>query len=444
VNHWKAINRTAWNRVNHIFEIELGIQRNFRQEWSQYVNHGYMPALFPDSLPFPAELERQFEKYTYSGNIRSTYRTKHNLQIISGLQSEIQNNRIDGRGFIIPAYDQLRLGAFLVMKQDIAANSMISGGLRYDFGRITTREYHDWFPSPADNGSDSVEVYVQRSAALSRRFPSLTWTLGYNLNLEHIIFKVNAAKSFRMPLAKELAANGVNYHHFSYEVGNPELSPETAYQLDAGLDWHTKSIALGISPFIGYFPNYIYLNPGYEHDRLYGGGNQVFNYTQSEVIRYGGEIHAHYQPVKSIRMGLIGEYIYSLQLSGEKEGFSLPFSPPASLLLHLKYSRVRLGHFHEPYASLDMRLVSPQGRIVPPEDPTPGYQVIHLGIGSMIKFGQQAVAISFQVQNLLNRKYFDHTSYYRLVNIPEPGRSFIVNISVPFSGQLMKQKSIKP
>jgi iron complex outermembrane receptor protein len=135
-------------------------------------------------------------------------------------------------------------------------------------------------------------------------------------------------------------------------------------------------------------------------------------------------------------MGLIGEYIYSQQLSGDKKGFSIPFSPPASLLLNLKFTRDRLWNFYEPYALMDFRFVASQDRIVPPEDPTPGYHVIHLGIGSTIRFKKQAFSFAIQVQNLLNGKYFDHTSYYRLINIPEPGRSVVLNISVPFSGQL--------
>jgi len=434
VSHWKAINRTAWTAEHHVLEAELAVQKNFRQEWSQYVNHGYMPAEFPDTLPFPSDLERQFEKFTYSGNVRSIYRTGGNLKIISGLQTEYQDNRIDGRGFIIPAFEQFGWGAFVIVKQDIGSSGMLSGGLRYDAGRITTSEYHDWFHTPPLSSPGSGEEYIQRAEVLDRRFSNLTWTVGYNLNLNHLDLKVNAGKSFRMPLAKELAANGVNYHHFSYEVGDPGLSPETSYQLDAGIEWNTRFLAVGVSPFISFFPNYIYLNPGYEHDWLYGSGNQVYTYTQSEVLRHGGELHAHIEPVPALRLGVIGEYTYSLQLTGEKEGFGLPFSPPPSILLHLKYSRDRLWKFGEPYASLDVRLASRQDRIVPPEEPTPGYQVVYLGFGANLSFGRQVVYLSIQVQNLFDRKYFDHTSYYRLVNVPEAGRSIILSVSVPFSG----------
>ena len=29
--------------------------------------------------------------------------------------------------------------------------------------------------------------------------------------------------------------------------------------------------------------------------------------------------------------------------------------------------------------------------------------------------------VALQADNLLNRRYYDHTSYYRLIGVPEPG-----------------------
>ena len=242
-----------------------------------------------------------------------------------------------------------------------------------------------------------------------------------------------------MPISKEMAANGVNYHSFSYEVGDSELSPEISYQFDAGLEYHSKKFALGTTPFVNYFSNYIYLNPTSEHDRLYGNGNQVFYYTESEVIRYGGEIHAHYELLKNVQLGIIGEYVYSEQLSGEKKGFTLPFSPPASAIFNVKYQKRKLEFIKNAYFSFDYRITFRQNKIVPPEEPTDGYRVINLGFGGDFSMGKHNVNISMQVQNLLNTKYFIHTSYYRLINVPEPGRNFILNISIPFSGKFEHQ-----
>jgi iron complex outermembrane recepter protein len=183
--------------------------------------------------------------------------------VTAGFSAEYQDNAIGGRGFIIPAFTQQTLGSFVYLKHRLSERSLVHAGIRVDGGLIRTDSYRDWFASRPDPANDTLRLFLQRADDLERKFSSLTWSLGYNLNLDQFSLKVNAGKSFRMPIAKELAANGVNYHRFSYEVGNAELSPEVAYQVDAGVEWHNRRLAIGITPFGGYFPNYIYLNPGY-------------------------------------------------------------------------------------------------------------------------------------------------------------------------------------
>jgi iron complex outermembrane receptor protein len=143
--------------------------------------------------------------------------------------------------------------------------------------------------------------------------------------------------------------------------------------------------------------------------------------------------------MKNVQLGIIGEYVYSEQLSGEKKGFTLPFSPPASAIFNVKYQRRKLELIENAYFSLDYRIIASQKNIVPPEEPTDGYQLINLGFGGDIPWANQKINLSLQIQNLLNSKYFNHTSFYRLINVPGPGRNFIVNVSIPFTGNFKNQ-----
>jgi iron complex outermembrane receptor protein len=410
-----------------MLDMDLGVQRNYREEWSQYVNHGYMPPNFPDNQTFPADLERGFEKYIYSVNLKATHSQGERRDLSLGLNSEYQDNRIDGRGFIIPAFTQAVLGGYIFAKQNISASSIVNLGIRYDFGQIKTQPYSDWFQSPNDD--ETEWLYVQRATRLDRSFSALSWSVGYNFNREIFLLKANIGKSFRMPIAKELAANGVNYHQFSYEVGDVNLSPEVSYQLDMGAELNTNRFAISVNPFVNYFANYIYLNPTHLHDRLYGNGNQIFIYTEAEVFRFGGEMHAHLYLAKKLKLGIIGEYIYSEQLSGSKKGFSLPFSPAPSGLISLKYQSLNLGFVQNAYLYADLRITAIQNQIVPPEEVTDGYQELNLGLGGEVR----RVRISLQINNVFNSKHFNHSSYYRLINVPEPGRNVAVNITVPFN-----------
>jgi len=438
VNHFKVINNSRWKKDQFKLEADLGFQHNFRQEWSQYVDHGYMPAVFPDTMNFDADLERQFEKYVYSGTLKATYNQNDRNIISIGVNAEYQDNKIDGRGFIIPAFEQFSTGGFLFAKHKFSEKNILQLGVRYDYGTLDTHSYHDWFPSPVFNENDTTLKYLKRAEALNLRFSNISWSLGYNHNADNWSFRANIGKSFRMPIAKELAANGINYHHFSYEVGNADLSPEISYQLDAGIEWNRENYAMSFTPFINYFANYIYLNPSSEYDRLYGNSNQKYYYTQSKVFRYGGEFHAHYNIIKPLQLGVIGEYVYSEQLSGKKKGFTLPFSPPPSAILNVKYQKQWVKFIQHSYISVDYRVTAPQNNIVPPEETTDGYQVINLGLGGEVKLNNQKMKFSFQIQNLLDKEYFNHTSYYRLINVPEPGRNFILNLTIPFSGKMNK------
>jgi iron complex outermembrane receptor protein len=63
------------------------------------------------------------------------------------------------------------------------------------------------------------------------------------------------------------------------------------------------------------------------------------------------------------------------------------------------------------------------------EAPTPGYGLMNVKLG----FTHRKLSGSFTVDNLLNRFYYEHLSYYRDpfaagVKIPEPGRNFFVQL----------------
>ncbi|MGQ1947047.1 TonB-dependent receptor [Geofilum sp. OHC36d9] len=427
VNHVKVINRSKWQINNSIWTNDVGYQRNFRQEWSRYTSHGFMPAVFPEGLNFPSDLEREFVKNTFSWNTKGSWNVAKKLKISTGINIEYQHNRIDGRGFIIPAFDQQSAGTFFYGKYSINDQSLLHAGIRYDYGRIHTEHYNDWFTTPVND----TDVHLKRAEELTRQFSSFSWAIGLNRSVDHFNLKGNVGKSYRTPTAQELAANGVNYHRFSYEVGNHNLNPEVAYQVDAGIEWSKHKTAIGITPFLNYFTNYIYLNPTSQHDRLYGNGNQVFYYTQNEVLRYGTEMHIHFSPTPKIKTGFIGEYLYSEQMNGDKKGFTLPWSPPATALFNLKYLPYTGRHFSETYISLDYKLTAPQNRIVPPEEKTDGYQLLNLSAGSTLGPSGRT-SINMQIQNIFNTKYFDHTDVYRLINAPRPGTNVIINIKTTF------------
>ena len=114
------------------------------------------------------------------------------------------------------------------------------------------------------------------------------------------------------------------------------------------------------------------------------------------------------------------------KLSGEKKGYTLPFSPPWSSIFSVRYHPKNKIFGSEGDVGFEYKVVGAQDRIVPPENKTKGYQTLNLTLGRSWNIKQNKIKLRIQGQNLLNKRYFNHISYYRIIDVPEPGR----NISI--------------
>lgn len=428
VGHFKLINKTYLKYGKHLLSFISGFQKNHRQELGYYINHGYMPNVFPADLKMNQNQERIFDKSTYTLTIKDDF-SHQNHQLSMGGDFNFQDNQIGGWGFIIPSFQQWSFGVFSHYKYKINPRLNFNLGARYDRGKIKTKAYQDWFLSPVSGGFS----YMERARDLNKNFDDLSWALGLNYNFNHWNLRLNLGKSFRMPQPKELAANGVNYHYFSYERGNANLSSETSYQWDGAVEFNKGKFSAEFSPFFQYFPNYIYLNPTSDFDFLYGAGNQVFNYTQSKVQRYGAELKLNYEIFSFLQAELLADYLYAKQLSGAKKGYGLPFSPPASVLVNLTYRPKISSFFKENYIGMDYKFSAKQSRVVPPEEMTMDSSVFNFFVETQFLIDKNTrFKLNFQIQNLLNKKYFNHTNFYRLIGVPEAGRNFVFSASVEF------------
>lgn len=418
VNHLKFSNLTSLYLGEVRFEGRFAYQNNRRKEFAEAVSHGYMP------IP-PGSVERQFDKDTYSGAIDVHFSPLEKQELTAGVSAEHQKNERAGWGFIIPDFRTTSGGAFLYNRVTVAQHLIVSAGVRFDKSAVKTTAYNDWFKTPVENGDS---VFKQRSTKLNRSFNSLSWSAGVNYATANWSLRANAGKSYRAPIAKELSSDGINYAIFRYEKGNAQLSAEESYQLDAGIDWSRGRWNLSFDPYLNYFPNYIYLTPTPE----YNEGLQMYYYTQNRVIRYGFEGVLKYSITNELEGGVTAEYLYAEQRSGSKKGYGLPFSPPWTTAVSLHFTPHTLRAGKNAFINLDYKLVGKQTRIVPPEKETPGYQTFSIAAGWEFNLNERLIRINIQGQNLLNKRYYDHTGYYRLVEVPEPGRNFTFLVNMKF------------
>lgn len=418
VNHFKIVNHSAWQSGRVHWKGDFSYQNNLRKEFAEPVSHGYMP------VP-PHTLERKFNKNTYTANVGLKYLWAERHAVDAGINFEYQHNRRAGWGFIIPDFETASFGGYLFDRYYLSEHLILNAGIRFDRIRTHIHPYRDWYKTPVGNADT---VYQVRSAGLKRTFNSFTWSVGIGYHSGSWNLKANVGKSFRAPISKELGSDGVNYHIFRYEKGEPGLSPEESYQLDAGIGWSGDFLSVQIDPYLNYFPNYIYLNPTAYYDE----GLQVYYYTQSKVFRYGFEAELNCRLSRNFEFDFQGEYLYAEQLSGDKKGYTLPFSPPWSARVGLKYMPRTRWSGPDGMISFTYKFVGDQNEIVPPESKTKGYRIFDMSVGRSFVWKNCKLKVHLQGQNLLNRKYYDHTGYYRLIDVPEPGRSFSVMAGFDF------------
>ncbi|MBR4821678.1 MAG: TonB-dependent receptor, partial [Bacteroidales bacterium] len=201
VNHLTVHNHSHFHGNGFTMDGDLAWQMNHRQERSEPVSHGYMPVP-PDSK------ERDFLKHTLTGKLGAKIILSQQNLLHVGADGEFQHNRRGGWGFIIPDFETLSGGVFATDKHTVSDELNFNAGIRYDHVYTDIHSYTDWFTTPDEGGTP---VYKQRSGDIARHFDSFTWSAGAAWSPAAWVLKANIGKSFRVPIPKELGADGVNY-----------------------------------------------------------------------------------------------------------------------------------------------------------------------------------------------------------------------------------------
>jgi iron complex outermembrane recepter protein len=427
--HLKAISNSVLILGSHDLHLDLGYQANHRREWSKFHTHftGQSP---PEIDP---DLELDFMLRTYSINTKYHFHVlKHNLTI--GMQNQFQENDIGGYNYFLPAYNRATSGIFIKDDFEVGDQLMFTLGLRYDWGRNSIRGYYDslLFRDLQIRGfGGQAEFYANRGVASKRSDTNLSWLAGmvYEIN-PRWTSRFNVGKSYRLPLAIELGANGIHHGSFRHELGNPLLDSERGYYVDGAIEYNHQGFNMTINHYAYYFSNFIFLNPTGNWSFLAHAG-QIYEYAQSRALLSGMEIT--FSKSFGSRLDFSGnlEYIVNQQLSGESRHYSMPLTPPVNGFMELDYL---FSDKDNPFGIFfNSRFALRQNQLAKNEQSTPGYQIFGIGLKKSVKMGDNIVDLSLQAQNLFNTRYFNHISFYRKLEIPEPGRNIQLLVKIPFN-----------
>lgn len=431
VNHLKLINNTVIKLKTWNMKADLAFQNNHRQEWAKFHTH-YGNQLSPTHNP---DLELDFMLKTVTANFKLESVSEKQWKHTFGINTDFQENSINGYNFLLPRYNRAAIGFFAIEQVLLSEKLRLTFGVRADLGNINIKAYKDtilqeYLTRRSIYTPSEISFYSSRSKGLNRWLTDYSGSLGiiYTPNNKQTL-KANLGRSFRLPAANELASNGVHHGTFRHELGDTSLNSEIGYQSDVSYTFETGRFYFSVNPFVSWFSNYIFLEPTGEWSVLPHGG-QIYRYKQAKALIGGGELTVNYEFLDDVTIESAIEYVYLQNLT---DGYPLPFSPPASVLngitwhLH-KESKPSYVHF-----KLEHRYTMPQSRIARNEEETPGYHLFDFGLTAAYAFKKSKIEANFQVQNLLNTKYYNHLSYYRKLNIPEKGRNFQLTITYVFN-----------
>jgi iron complex outermembrane recepter protein len=420
-DHLKIISNSHILIGKNWLEMDLGYQQNLRQELARPHTHGF-------SFTAPTSLSLKLLLRTISGNVRYHYRIYRTLSGITGVAASTQHNEVGGFEFFMPQYSQRQAGIYSYCKWNIQDSLFINAGVRLDRQSVETRAHLQPIFDRRGNqtGTDTLVRNFQRA------FQQPAYSLGLSYwHRTGLNFKLNLASMYRFPAAVELASNGIHHGTFRHEQGEAALNPESGYQLDFSIGYENRWAVVRISPFVNWFDNYIYLTPmPFFSTRPEAG--QVYRYQQTTALNYGGEVIVDVHFWKNLHCYIGGEAVVNYNWLSE---MALPFTPPPALKTEVEYTFPSVGkRISDWYLGVEYRAYANQTQVDRNELATPGYTLFNLKSGFTLGIKQQ-VRIYGQVQNLLNTFYFQHLSRYRQLNLPEPGRNFVLSVEISFASR---------
>ncbi|HLP62830.1 MAG TPA: TonB-dependent receptor [Candidatus Deferrimicrobium sp.] len=194
----------------------------------------------------------------------------------------------------------------------------------------------------------------------------------------------NVGRAFRIPTLSEAYYTGITSR--KYVIANPNLKPESSFDIDTGVKFITRNCFVGLYFFSTHVNNLI---------ELYKGPNDI--YTYENVMKgkiQGGELEVQYTPVKNLN--LFGHYFY---YKGKSNANDAPLNdvPAPRIFLGGKIYFGRLW-FEGDYL-YSFKKTDPG----PAEVANAAYSLVNLKGGYYLS---SSLFIYLKIANLLNETYF--------------------------------------
>jgi iron complex outermembrane receptor protein len=267
-----------------------------------------------------------------------------------------------------------------------------------------------------------------------KNYQSPNFSVGGTHSSDDHTWRLNISTGYRPPHLSELFSDGIHHGSFRYEIGDRDLQPEYATQIDVSYEMHAEHFEFIVNPFYNYINNYIQIQ---SVDSIIDGAS-VFEYRQVELVQlYGLDVGFHYHPHFAHWLHLESSYSY---IRGEElTGRSVALMPQARINSFLKLNLKNKGKFKMEQITVQHQYYFDQNQVSAYESTSPDYHLWNLGMDFLYAL-ETPIRISLGVKNILNTAYINHLSGLKNIDLQHPGRSFYINIGYTINGKLKTSK----
>jgi len=352
-----------------------------------------------------------------------TYETKlylpadNNSEYILGVQGINQfNTNVHNRETkLLPDATSTNYSGFALLQHTFFETLKVQTGVRYDVKSLQT----DQIGLPTN-----LSTY---RPALDKSYGSFSGSVGATFRYsEQLLIRANLASAYRTPNLAELTSNG--QHETRYEMGDATLVPEKSYEGDVSAHYHQENLIVDIAGFYNIIRDYLFISPTGESTL---SGLPIYRYMQQNSTLVGGEAGVHFHPIGAKWLHI--ETTFATVIGKQENGDYLPFIPAHKLNAEIRAEKDHLLFFNSAFVSVGSRTAFDQNKSAPDETATAGYTLFDLSLSGSIQTGKQHMILSLGANNLFDKKYVDHLSTLKEVNMFDPGRNITLSIKIPFA-----------
>jgi iron complex outermembrane receptor protein len=266
----------------------------------------------------------------------------------------------------------------------------------------------------------------------TRTFNNFTGTIGSQYYLKpNLSWTVNIGTAWRAPTVNELYSQGVHQSAIAYEIGNPDLHSEIAYNFATSLHFHGNRWHAELGLYNNIIDGYIFLKPDLKYIHTVRGSYPTFTYTQVNAIFKGVDLSGTVKVMDSLTFTTKVSMIYAWNNTIHDY---LQLIPANRYENSFRYGLPNTGPFKQAYMGITGIYVGHQYRVPTNTDyvaPPPGYFLLNASVGFSIPIGGHSITFSLTASNLLNQVYRDYMDRFRYFT-DEPGRNFTLRVRIPF------------